>query len=144
MSEPTLNSKLSPAELCRRNGWGVGTRLSRKNEDWLPMTIEITAIGLNCILTRIIAHLGKPLLGEEGEHTTFCDFDWTLAPAVEVARVPAYNLKTVAFPECAKRCALIHLLGAGECDSVCPWKFDSDGNTIAPAPARVADVLFNP
>jgi ferredoxin len=36
---------------------------------------------------------------------------------------PAYNLKDVPFPECARTCAVLSYLGCGECESVCPWKF---------------------
>lgn len=40
---------MSPAELCRRNGWGPGTRLAG-DEGYGPTTIEITAVGRHSIL----------------------------------------------------------------------------------------------
>ena len=43
---------------------------------------------------------------------------------------PAHTFKGVMFPECSKLCALVGYLGVGECESVCPWKFDSKGNSL--------------
>jgi len=43
---------------------------------------------------------------------------------------PAHEFKTVSFPECAKDCAAVEYLGVCECESVCPWKFDKDGNPV--------------
>jgi ferredoxin len=37
--------------------------------------------------------------------------------------VTAGELKSVAFPECAKNCAANQVLGCGECESVCSFKF---------------------
>lgn len=54
MSRPTLNSKFTDAELCRRNGWGAGTYLVG-DEGYGPTTIEITAVGERCILARTVA-----------------------------------------------------------------------------------------
>jgi len=51
-------------------------------------------------------------------------------PSGSACRVPAHNLKTMAFPDCAKRCAFIEIIGAGECESACPWKFDHTGNPV--------------
>ena len=45
----TLNSPYSSAEICWRNGWEPGQRISSKDGDYLR-TIEITAIGRNEIL----------------------------------------------------------------------------------------------
>jgi len=44
--------------------------------------------------------------------------------------VPAHNLKTVPFPDCAKRCSFVEIMGAGECESACTWKFDHTGNPV--------------
>lgn len=52
--EGTLNSKLAPAEICRRNGWGPGTRLVG-DEGYGPLTIEITAVGQRSILARVVS-----------------------------------------------------------------------------------------
>ena len=35
-----------------------------------------------------------------------------------------YELKQVPFPECATNCEVVKYLGVGECESVCPWKFN--------------------
>lgn len=35
-------------------------------------------------------------------------------------------MKTDKFPKCAKDCEVIKMLGAGECESVCPQKFDTN------------------
>ena len=43
-------------------------------------------------------------------------------------RVPAHNLKAVAFPDCACKCALVEIMGVGECESACPWKFNHTGD----------------
>lgn len=51
--EPTLNSKLPPAQICRRNGWGAGTKIMG-DEGYGPCTIEITAVGKDSILARCV------------------------------------------------------------------------------------------
>lgn len=51
--ESTLNNRLPPAELCRRNGWSVGTKLIG-DEGYGPCMIEITAIGIEKILARCV------------------------------------------------------------------------------------------
>jgi epoxyqueuosine reductase QueG len=45
-------------------------------------------------------------------------------------RDTAHNLKTLAFPDCARKCAFIEIMGVGECESACPWKFDHAGNPV--------------
>lgn len=60
--ESTLKNPLSPAEICRRNGWGPGTRLIGE-DDYDTCTIEITAIGIEKILARCIEPHGG---GETG------------------------------------------------------------------------------
>lgn len=47
-----------------------------------------------------------------------------------ISKEPARNLKTIAFPDCARQCAFVKLMGAGECESACPWKFDHTGNPV--------------
>lgn len=64
MTENTLRSKLSSAELCRANGWGPGTQLIG-NDNFGPTIIEITAVGERDILAKAISHNGAP--GEERE-----------------------------------------------------------------------------
>jgi len=43
---------------------------------------------------------------------------------------PAHNFTSIPFPDCAKDCSTVEYLGCGECDYVCPWKFDKNGNEI--------------
>ena len=55
--EKTLNSELSSAELCRRNGWTPGTWLEAIEYGpdgvvWNHDTIEITAVGRDWILAK--------------------------------------------------------------------------------------------
>jgi len=52
-------------------------------------------------------------------------------------RVPARELCAIAFPECAKRCALVVMIGASECDSACPSKFN---NVTKPKPCPTCDL----
>lgn len=35
--------------------------------------------------------------------------------------------KNTPFPECAKNCEVVKMLGVGECESVCGHKFDANG-----------------
>jgi len=37
----------------------------------------------------------------------------------------------LTFPECAKKCTAIRYFGVCECESICPWKFDNDGNPVS-------------
>jgi hypothetical protein len=55
----TLNSKLSSVELCKANGWKVGTRLG--GTEYYPTgssycVIQITAIGEQAILAKCLTH----------------------------------------------------------------------------------------
>jgi hypothetical protein len=55
----TLNSKLSSVELCKANGWKVGTKLG--GTEHYPggsnyCVIEITAIGDQAILAKCLTH----------------------------------------------------------------------------------------
>ena len=68
MSEQTLHSKLTSAELCRRNGWTVGTHLTG-DEGYGPTTIVITAIGKRNIVARSL----DPIVGSrEGGWVLWC------------------------------------------------------------------------
>ena len=51
MSVATKHHTLTDAEVCRRNGWSVGTKLVG-DEGFGPTVLTITAIGESCILTR--------------------------------------------------------------------------------------------
>lgn len=44
------------------------------------------------------------------------------------------------FPECAKHCGVIEILGVGECESVCPKKFDANGQPIKAEESEVNHV----
>ncbi len=44
----------------------------------------------------------------------------------------AANLKDVPFPECADTCGAVDYLGVGECESVCPHKFQEEDDADAP------------
>lgn len=73
----TLNSKLSDAEICRRNGWGVGTLLAG-DEGHGVTVIRITAVGDDCVLAREVCHAGKPasdIAGRELNWSLTCR-DW--------------------------------------------------------------------
>lgn len=71
---PTLgNLAMSPADICRANGWGPGTRL-RGEECGAFTTIEVTAVGLSAIL----ATAG----GDEGPWALHCRA-WEEVPAAE-------------------------------------------------------------
>ena len=64
----------APADACRRNGWGPGTRLVG-DEGYGPTVIEITAVGERMILAKTISHDGKPQPGRENSWTLDCR-DW--------------------------------------------------------------------
>ena len=42
----------------------------------------------------------------------------------------ASELKMIPFPECAKTCSAVKHFGVCECEGLCPWKFDNEGNPI--------------
>lgn len=51
----TLDSKMAPADICRANGWGVGTVICGDKFDSMP--IEITAVGKQKILGHKVGEL---------------------------------------------------------------------------------------
>jgi len=51
--------------------------------------------------------------------------------ALDDTKVSADKLKAVPFPECGGKCAAVEYLGVGECEAVCPHKFDGNGDPIA-------------
>ena len=71
MATPTRNSTLSPAALCRANGWGVGTQLIG-DEGHGDIVITITAVGEALILVRGIFDEGKQVDWDEGLWTLNC------------------------------------------------------------------------
>lgn len=40
--------------------------------------------------------------------------------------IPASELHDVPWPACSKQCSLMDYCGAGECESACPHKFESN------------------
>jgi len=46
-------------------------------------------------------------------------------------RIPPRLLTEKGFPECADDCGLVRILGVGECEAVCPSKFDEEGKPVA-------------
>lgn len=78
MIETLKSHQISPADVCRANGWGVGTRLVG-DEGNGPTVIEITAIGRSSIMAIPISHKGKPeVCPREGSWVLWCR-DWRLA-----------------------------------------------------------------
>jgi hypothetical protein len=59
---------MNDADICRKNGWGIGTRLVG-DEGYGPTVIEITGLGETHLLAKTISHNGK----SELEHL------WTLS-----------------------------------------------------------------
>lgn len=53
-------SSFDSAGLCRKNGWGPGTRLVG-DEGHGPTVIEITAVGERAILAKGLSHHGRPM-----------------------------------------------------------------------------------
>ena len=39
---------------------------------------------------------------------------------------------TIPFPDCVRSCDVVPHFGVSECESICPYKFDDDGEPIAP------------
>lgn len=52
-------SRYNSADVCRKNGWGPGTRLVG-DEGYGPTVIEITAVGESAILAKMISHNEHP------------------------------------------------------------------------------------
>jgi len=67
----------------------------------------------------------------EDEYTSLSDSGRYTPLSDSVGLVSVDSQKTVAFPDCAKRCAFVKAMGVGECESACPWKFDREGNPVA-------------
>lgn len=66
---------MTSAELCRRNGWGPGTRLVG-DEGYGPDVIEITAIGESKILAVAISRNGRPSFPRSEAAWTLTLRDW--------------------------------------------------------------------
>lgn len=59
---------MTPADKCRSEGWTVGTRLVG-DEGHGPTVIEITAVGGESILARVVSLNGEPVQDREGMGT---------------------------------------------------------------------------
>ena len=79
----TLNDRRSPVEVCRANGWGVGTRLAG-DEGYGVTVIEITGFGSTSMLARSIEHAGKRTWRDESSWVLYCR-DWHEATEPETA-----------------------------------------------------------
>ena len=55
--------------------------------------------------------------------------------------VPAHLLTWENFPACCSKCMAVEALGVGECESVCPHKFDENGNALDLDEQNVTDDL---
>lgn len=44
--------------------------------------------------------------------------------------IASKDLRDKTFPECGDRCWSLHNLGCCECESMCPHKFDENGDSI--------------
>jgi hypothetical protein len=64
----TKGSRLSDAALCRKYGWKRGTKLVG-DEGYGPTVIQITAVGDDSILAKILSHNGHPSDEREGSWT---------------------------------------------------------------------------
>lgn len=67
---------MTDADLCRKNGWGPGTRLVG-NEGYGDTVIEITAVGERGILAKRISHDGEPSRSELETSWTLQCRDWS-------------------------------------------------------------------
>ena len=87
----TLNNMRPPAEICRENGWKAGTMLVG-DEGIGPTVIEITAVGEERVLAKIISHNGKPSNIGEGSWALWCR-DWREQNEVKKSEVDWYQTK---------------------------------------------------
>jgi hypothetical protein len=72
----TKSCGLPEPEICRRKGWGVGTRLVG-DEGYGPTVIEITAIGESHLLAKTITHNGEiPTWAEHEGNWTLSAREW--------------------------------------------------------------------
>jgi hypothetical protein len=70
----------SSADICRRNGWKAGTRLSG-DEGYGPTVIEITAIGEEYVLAKSVSHNGQATDYPDESLWELCYRDWVEVPA---------------------------------------------------------------
>lgn len=46
-----------------------------------------------------------------------------------MSKVAASELSLIQFPDCYNKCKAGQHFGVGECDSICPYKFDDKGES---------------
>jgi hypothetical protein len=82
MTEPSTNgggsAMRSDAELCRKNGWTIGTRLVG-DEGYGPTVIRLTYVSDQNVMAIQESHNGKPSEGRESSWTLMCR-DWKALP----------------------------------------------------------------
>ena len=78
----TLRHRGSDADVCRANGWGVGTFLAG-DEGHGVTVIELTALGRQSIVARCVAHDGQAVNQGENSWVLWCR-EWTAIPAEDV------------------------------------------------------------
>lgn len=83
MSHPvaTVRSRLSTADLCKANGWGVGTvlegeRLPKEPAEMPLPQIQITAIGVQVILAIPVRLAGSERFGGDEEAFSLKTRNW--------------------------------------------------------------------
>lgn len=79
MSSQSQSNQGSSADICRRNGWSVGTILTG-DEGFGPTVIQITAIGEECVLAKTLSHCWSVVAPDESEWDLSFR-DWKEVPA---------------------------------------------------------------
>lgn len=76
----TKGSRFSDAEICRQNGWGVGTQLEGVESNGRGLSIanviQITAIGEEAVLAKCLSHNGEPCCYSREISWTLTLRDW--------------------------------------------------------------------
>lgn len=55
----------------------------------------------------------------------------------------AEEQRSLPFPDCARDCAAVEHFGVGECEDVCPYKFDDDGDPKPSWSSKVEEKYWN-
>ena len=97
----------------------VTTKLDRDSLRCCPVAVMCSRCGVSSLATFYSygsqTHIDRRTAWERGE----------VKGAPLALRKKAHMLKAVAFPNCCNMCSAIESLGVGECESVCPWKFET-------------------
>lgn len=97
-----------------------------------------------CAACNFLASHKEATLIHPMQHTCDIRKDWMPAPmmnrhGIEIepaVKISSNRLNKIPFPECAKNCAAVEMLGCGECECVCPHKFNSDGSSKQAPPVE--------